>query len=376
MRDERDDTAAGFDLRTLGLVSGDAHVNEPRDLWSANLPPSLRSQAMRGIAAGDDGNWSLLFDTTVIDQNVGSEADRMRVADPAFRMSIMRQEGLVAEAVFPTVGLYVWMLTDPVGGAASCRVYNEWMAGGLARSPRFACAGLVPTWRLEDALAEVAWIAANGLRAVMLPAVAVPEWNHSRWEPLWKAITETGLPVVIHQGTGHSMFFYRGPGAGVANLLATQSMGPRTAALLATSGVLAAHPDLHVVFVEYNAGWIAWTMQTIDFYTESFRRYGSTPSGKPWVNPDLPEPPSFYLRRQVHATFQDDPIGIDNIGRTGAGMLLWGSDYPHEEGTYPHSQEVVARLAARLDRPSAEAVFRDNAASIFNFTSDVLRTPL
>ena len=281
MRDERDDTAAGFDLRTLGLVSGDAHVNEPRDLWSANLPPSLRSQAMRGIAAGDDGNWSLLFDTTVIDQNVGSEADRMRVADPAFRMSIMRQEGLVAEAVFPTVGLYVWMLTDPVGGAASCRVYNEWMAGGLARSPRFACAGLVPTWRLEDALAEVAWIAANGLRAVMLPAVAVPEWNHSRWEPLWKAITETGLPVVIHQGTGHSMFFYRGPGAGVANLLATQSMGPRTAALLATSGVLAAHPDLHVVFVEYNAGWIAWTMQTIDFYTESFRRYGSTPSGKP-----------------------------------------------------------------------------------------------
>ncbi len=121
-------------------------------------------------------------------------------------------------------------------------------------------------------------------------------------------------------------------------------MGPRAAALLATSGVLANHPDLHVVFVEFNTGWLGWTMQTLDFYTESFRRYGTTPSGKPWVNPELPEPPSHYLRRQVHATFQDDPIGLTNLAYTGADCLIWGSDYPHEEGTYPHSREVVARL--------------------------------
>jgi predicted TIM-barrel fold metal-dependent hydrolase len=329
---------------------------------------------MQGIAAGDDGNWSLLFDAAEVDQSAGYEADRMRMADADFRYSIMREEGIVAEAVFPTIGLYVWMLTDPGGGAASCRVYNEWMADGLARSPRFACAGLVPTWRLEDALAEVEWIASHGLRAVMLPAVAVPEWNHGQWAPLWSAIAETGLPVVMHQGTGHSMYFYRGPGAGVSNLLATQSMGPRAAALLATSGVLAAHPDLHVVFVEFNTGWLGWTMQTLDFYTEAFGRYGATPTGKPWINPALPEPPGFYLRRQIHATFQDDPIGITNIGHTGAEALMWGSDYPHEEGTYPHSRAVVERLASDLDRATMAAVFRENAARIFNFDQVVLTT--
>ena len=75
------------------------------------------------------------------------------------------------------------MLPDADVGAASCRVYNEWIADGLARSPRFKCAGLVPTWRVDDAVAEVEWIAAAGLAAFMLPAVAAPDWNHRTWAP-------------------------------------------------------------------------------------------------------------------------------------------------------------------------------------------------
>jgi len=353
---------------TIGCISGDAHVNEPRDLWSANLPGSLRDQAMRGLAAGDDGNWSVLLASDAVDQIVADDAERLRMNDPDHRLAVMRDEGIAGECIFPTIGLYVWMLTDPDGGAASCRVYNEWIASGLARSPRFRCAGLVPTWRVEDALAEVGWIADHDLAAVMLPATVAPEWNHPQWAPLWRAVEETGLPVVIHQGTGHSMFFYRGAGAGVANLLATQSMGPRAAGLLATSGVLAAHPGLHVVFVEFNAGWIAWTMQTLDYYTEAFGRYGTTPSGKPWINPTLPEPPSAYLARQVHATFQDDPVALHNVDLTGPDVLIWGSDYPHEEGTHPHSRAVVARLAAGLDAATARLVFRDTAARLFGFT--------
>ena len=362
--------------RGLGCVSADSHVNEPRDLWSANLPVALREQAMHGIRSGGDGAWELLFDSSSIDQQGTYEVDRLKMIDPEHRYAIMREEGIVAECVFPTVGLYVWMLQDPAGGAASCRVYNEWIAATLARSPRFKCAGLVPTRQIDAALAEVAWIADRGLGAVMLPAVAAPDWNHASWAPLWAAIAETGLPVVMHQGTGHSMYFYRGPGAGVTNLLATQSMGPRAVSLLATSGVLAAQPDLHVVFVEFNIGWLGWTMQTLDFYTTAFGRYGTTPTGKPWINPALPEPPSFYLRRQVHATFQDDPIGINNMAFTGVDALLWGSDYPHEEGTFPHSRDVVSRLTASMGADEAQRVFRDNVAHLFHISEEILSTPV
>jgi predicted TIM-barrel fold metal-dependent hydrolase len=332
---------------------------------------------MQGIEAGDDGNWELLFETERFDATATYEDERTRQSDPDHRLGVMRHEGIVAECIFPTIGLYVWMLNDAAGGAASCRVYNEWIADGLARSsPRFKCAGLVPTWRLDDALAEVAWIADAGLGAVMLPVVATPDWNHRDWAPLWRAVEETGLPVVMHQGTGHSMFFYRGAGAGVSNLLATQSMAPRTAALLANAGVLAEHPDLHVVFVEFNVGWLAWVMQTLDFYTESFAAYGTTPAGKKWINPELPEPPSSYLRRQVHATFQDDPVGIHNLALTGPGALMWGADYPHEEGTYPNSRAIVDRLAAAMDEADAALVFRDNAARLFRFSPEVLTTPV
>ncbi len=362
-------------LDHLGFVSGDSHVNEPRDLWHRNLPTKYRDQAMRGIEAGDDGNWTVVLEGQHIDKTTEYEVERMRAADPEHRLTVMAEEGIVGECIFPTLGLYVWMLTDPAGGAASCRVYNEWIADGLARSPRFKCAGLVPHWNVEDAMAEVEYIVDAGLGAVMVPAVATPDWNHRTWRPLWSTIAETRLPVVVHQGTGHSMHWYRGPGAGVANLLATQSMAPRMATLLATSGVLSANPDLNVVFVEYNVGWLAWTMQTVDYYQHAFGEMGYTDTGKKWINPELPEPPSYYMKRQIHGTFQDDPVAIDNIARTGPGALLWGSDYPHYEGTYPHSLETVARLAAPLSADDAAKVFRLNAIDLFRFDAQAL-TPL
>ena len=275
-------------LSRVGFVSGDSHVNEPRNLWRENLPSRFREQALRGIQAGDDGNWEVILEGHHIDKTSSEEVERMAVSDPDHRFRVMREEGIVGECIFPTIGLYVWMLNDPDGGAASCRVYNEWIADTLGRSPRFKCAGLVPTWRPEDAVAEVERIAEAGLGSVMMPGGRHTRLEPSSWEPLWSAIAASGLPAVVHQGTGHSMYFYRGPGAGVANLLATQSMAPRMAGLLATSGVLAANPDLHVVFVEYNVGWLAWAMNTLDYYQRRSAK-PATPrkarSGSTWSSP-------------------------------------------------------------------------------------------
>ncbi|MGE0880684.1 MAG: amidohydrolase family protein [Acidimicrobiia bacterium] len=372
---------------TIGLVSADSHVNEPRDLWLSNLPASMRDQAMRGIEARDDGGWELIFQGRHMAVGASGDDERLLVNDPAHRFAIMREEGIAGECVFPTIGLYVWMLTDPDGGQISCRIYNDWIADQLAsRSERFKCAGLVPTWRIDDAVAEIAHIASAGLGAIMLPAVAMPSYNHRDWDPVWAAAAETGLPIVMHQGTGHNMIWYRGPGATVANLLSTQSIGPRTAAMLATSGVLERHPDLHFVFVEYNAGWIAWMMDTIDYYNEAFSVMTTATQGsailsksdkppRPVIYPDLPEKPSFYVRRQIHATFQEDVVALNNLNLTGNDCVMWGSDYPHHEGTYPHSRESVDRLSRGLDDAATAAVFRDNAAHIFNFDPAVLAAP-
>ena len=195
---------------------------------------------------------------------------------------------------------------------------------------------------------------------MLLPLVGTPEWNLPHWEPLWAAIQETGIPAVMHQGTGHDMIFYRGWGSATANLLATQSMAPHAAALLSCGGVLERFPDLHVVMVEVNAGWMGWTMCTLDEYYLAHRDIG-------WTKPILAELPSHYLRRQVHATFQDDPIALHNVPFTGSDCLLWGNDYPHPESTYPNSNKVLDDLLADVDDDVARAVVFDNARRLFGF---------
>jgi predicted TIM-barrel fold metal-dependent hydrolase len=108
----------------------------------------------------------------------------------------------------------------------------------------------------------------------------------------------------------------------------------------------------------------------MDFYDSAFRRYDGfkrPASGKPTVYPDLSHPPSYYVKRQVHATFQKDLIGVGNVIASGAQALMWGNDFPHEEGTYPHSGKVVDEQAAFLSSDVAHRVFRENAIDVFKF---------
>jgi hypothetical protein len=138
-------------------------------------------------------------------------------------------------------------------------------------------------------------------------------------------------------------------------------MAPRTAALLATSGVLADHPKLHFVFVETNAAWVSWVMTCLDHYDQAFRQQVG------WVRPLLEEPPSFYVKRQIHGTFQRDDVAVAMAPYTGAQVALWGTDYPHTEGTYPHSREVVAEFCAKLSPADAQAMVFGTAADLFRF---------
>jgi predicted TIM-barrel fold metal-dependent hydrolase len=362
-----------MDIDRLPLISADSHVEEPPTFFVERLPMSMHAALPRGMRPETDT-------AEEFGRRIGSyerghvrhmQISRGRCNDPDGRFEVMREDGIAGECIYPTRALPVWTMTDADVGRACCQVYNDWVFETLeSRSPRFRCAALIPTFRIADAIAEVERVAGLGLGAAMLPLVGTPEYNHRDWEPLWSCIESTGLPVVMHQGTGHDMLFYRGLGAAVTNLLATQSMAPRTAALLTMSGVLDRHPELHFVFVETNAAWISWAMSTLDFYNEAFQQYEG------WVRPVLPEKPSHYLARQVHGTFQLDPVAVNNIRQTGAGPLLWGSDFPHAEGTYPRSRETVRRLFAGVELEAVTEMVAGNAARLFRFAPDVLSTPV
>src|SRR4051794_34529106 len=358
----------------LDKISADAHVDEPHDLWYERLPDAFRDRAPRRIQADDDGGWQLVVDDTPYgwvdvtpDEATRKESEREAAASIDVRYEMMRVDGINGEVIYPTIGLYAWNITDPAVGRACCEVYNDWILERLGGDPRIKLAIMLPTWDVDMAIGEIARLADHeSVAGLLLPLVGNPEWNLPVWTPLWHAIEETGKPVVMHQGTGHDMIFYRGWGSATTNLLTTQSMAPRAAGLLSCGGVLARHPDLHVVMVEVNAGWMAWTMSTLDEYYLAHRDIG-------WTKPILPELPSHYLRRQVHATFQDDPVAIHNIPLTGTDCLLWGNDFPHPESTYPNSNAVLDALLQHVSDDDADAVVFDNARRLFGF-SEAVRT--
>jgi predicted TIM-barrel fold metal-dependent hydrolase len=371
-----------MDIKTVPLISADSHVEEPPGLWFDELGESARRALPPEMYPATDSESAFARRIDAIGREhltkdeLEGERRRQELASLGTtsveaRYAIMREDGIAGECIYPTAGLYLWNMEDPETGKLCARIYNDWIFDLLeSRSDRFRCAALIPTWRIEDAMAEVERVANLGLAAFMLPLVGTPPYNHVDWEPLWSLIEETGRPVAMHQGSGHDMLFYRGRGASVSNLLATQSMAPRTAGLLTTSGVLADHPGLHFVFVETNAGWLSWAMSTLDHYNDAFKKNIG------WVRPVLPERPSYYMKRQLHGTFQIDEVAIAMIGMTGADALLWGSDYPHMEGTYPNSRRTVEKLLGDLDPADAEAIAHRSAARLFAFEPDVLETPV
>ena len=82
----------------------------------------------------------------------------------------------------------------------------------------------------------------------------------------------------------------------------------------------------------------------------------------------LQAPPGYYIRRQAKATFMWDPVAIANREFTGIECLMWGNDYPHEEGSFPHSQEWVSKQFAGIPEADIERMVRGNAREVFGFT--------
>jgi predicted TIM-barrel fold metal-dependent hydrolase len=356
----------------LPKISADAHVDEPHDLWYERLDADLRDQAPRRIQAAGDGGWSLVIDDNPVgwlgisaEEARANDEARAAAASPDVRLDMLRTDHVNGEIIYPTIGLYAWNIADPEVGRATCAVYNDWILERLQGIDRIKIAAMIPTWDVDMAIEEIQRVARNdSIGGLLLPLVGSPEWNMPEWEPLWAAIQETGRPAVMHQGSGHDMIFYRGWGSATTNLLATQSMAPRAAGLLSCSGILERHPDLHVVMVEVNAGWIAWAMSTLDEYYLAHSKIG-------WTKPMLQELPSHYIRRQLHATFQDDKVALHNIPMTGTDCLLWGNDYPHPESTYPESVKILGTLLENVSEADARAVVFDNAARIFGFPESV-----
>jgi predicted TIM-barrel fold metal-dependent hydrolase len=340
--------------------SGDSHFLERSDLYESILPPDLASRMPRAVKDDDEGWETVHIDGESFRRQLPKPAQEefyaasMRApgaGDVQLRLKDLDQEGIWGELVFPSLGMWNASIKDPGLLREGIRAANDWALEEIQdASPRFVVAAQLPMRVVADAADELQRVASLGAKAVFLPTTPPTEedYNRDSWEPLWEAADETGTVIAFHIGTDPIDLLsgelpgvtYRGPGGAVLNHTETTFSGQRAVMKMVASGALDRHPRLRVLVSEGGASWVPFLG---DRMNESYRQHGVM------VRPKLSRSPKEILYAQVYASFQHDETAVSALTANGYRNVMWGSDYPHLEGTYGHTQETLRDLFDGVD---------------------------
>ncbi|MCP1472359.1 putative TIM-barrel fold metal-dependent hydrolase [Sphingobium sp. OAS761] len=355
------------------VLSCDSHVVEPRTLWADNLPASMRD---KGLATRKDeknffveGNGKTLLKMQVADGVSGNE--KLGRFEIDLRIKDMIRDGVDAEVVYPTVGLMTSRLGDRDLEIASCVVYNDWVLDHF-KSHRdiFVPAAILPMCSIEDAATELKRCVDAGFATAMIPGRlpgAVPSYNSEQWDVLWNVAADARIPLILHAGTGGETTMERGNGAALINYMLS-GRGPIDAvAYLVSSGALDRFPNLTVATMECGSSYLNYLAEVLDEIYPAHLHY---------VRPKLSRKPSEIIAQQVKAAFSHDRSAVENRKVLGHETLMFATDYPHLEGSFPHSRAVIAENFRDIDITDSEKadILGLTAAKIFKIANPKVLT--
>ncbi|MFM9993118.1 MAG: amidohydrolase family protein, partial [Burkholderiaceae bacterium] len=262
-------------LKDFFIVSADSHVNEPHDLWLKRIAPQFRERVPQ-VQTDDKGRkWFVVegFRKSMIreaprDEQVSvdefkhlSEASGQRMeldrtkgamfqqrgAPSLDRYADMDYDGIDVEILFPNKGLTNWSSPDPALHVAMCQVYNDWaheIFGGSTRSFPTAC---VAPADVPACVAEIERVAKLGFHSVTMPPLVTGGngYNLPLFDPVWAALSETGMPVCFHAGTGKDPRTATGNGGAIINYVVhAMNTVLEPVVQLCSSGAFDRHPNL------------------------------------------------------------------------------------------------------------------------------------
>jgi predicted TIM-barrel fold metal-dependent hydrolase len=371
------------------IISADDHIDLPwlpQDLWQKRVPSAWRERAPRVVdtPAGPDwvcgdAHWdawggrkgaagAMGGRRLALERGGVLEPGVLRPTTTALRLADMDRDGVDATVMYgPIVPL---LIADPELRRVCYRAYNDWLAEFCATAPeRLIGAGLIPIDDPRSAADEVRYLEKVGLRTGMFLAARVerPLWDDA-WEPLWEAGAGTGIPIGFHLSGGLRTVVVGGakghhPGnMGVRVACSTIQMDEPLAAVI-FSGALERHPGLKIVLAETGIGWLPYMLERMD---DTYQKFVDAPDF--WAKQGglaITRPPSDYFHRQVWATFQTDHVGLRLLDVLGEDRVMWASDYPHADSTWPESQKAIEENFRDVPLPARRRVLCDNARELY-----------
>lgn len=361
----------------LWANSGDSHFLEPDDLWRARLPKDLAELVPRSEKDAD-GKWETVF--------VDGQAFRRRLPNISqeefyaashrapgagnveLRLKDLDEEGIWTELIFPSLGMWSSSFRTPKVLREALRVSNDWAKETIMDySPRLIPTAQVSTLDIQDACDELKRCGELGYKAVFMPVSPHPlqkDYNRDEWEPFWALAEDIGMVISFHIGTepidfttgGAPGATYRGPGGAVLNYTETTFGGQRAVMKLVASGALDRHPNLKVLVSEGGATWVPFVADRME---EGYRQHSMA------VRPKLKRTPKEIIYSQVYASFQHDESAVAAMTGMGYNNVMWGSDYPHMEGTYGHTQVTLHNLFDNVDQKVKDRIMHGTFEELF-----------
>ncbi|MGI9603442.1 MAG: amidohydrolase family protein [Acidimicrobiales bacterium] len=295
----------------------------------------------------------------------GYAAMRAGLTDGGRRGDDQDIDGLAAEVLYPGYFTMFGMRNHDLLIAME-QNYNDWLHQHCTASGgRLYGLAALPVQEPEAAVIELDRIIAMGYRGAILPSNAPKgrRYCDPDFDPLWARAQEAGLPLSFHVGCfSHIPAYLKHTGERdpIAVYSGTHTLIHDTLVELMCRGVCQRFPDLQFVVAEFNAGWIAHWLERVDQGWQ--REYGKNPSG-PAV-----EPVDEIWKRQFYATIEDDQPALRTRDLIGEDRLMWGSDYPHTDSTWPCSSDVLDEMFEDHSDSARQAITHDNVVKLYGLT--------
>ncbi len=357
------------------VISADSHITEPANTYVDYIDPKWKDKAPVLKDMGEAGD---LFFVDGMSKPVpmglvaaaGKPAEEIRVTgvhfkdmhrggwDPEARMADQDRDGVACEVIYPTVGMVLCNHKDFDYKKACFDAYNRWIAEYCSAHPtRLLGCGQTAMRSVEEGISDLESIRNLGLRGVMMPGnPAVEDYDSPVYDPFWERAIELGMPLSFHILTTRETSPTRGPAMnsflsiirGCQDIMGTLILG----------GVFERHPDLRVVCVEADAGWVPHYMYRMDHAYKRHRNW--LPAGQ-----KLSRLPSEYFSDCIYTTFQDDWVAFKSADMMNWKHLLWANDFPHSDSTWPWSQAMLAEHASQLSDEQRRAILCENVAELY-----------
>jgi predicted TIM-barrel fold metal-dependent hydrolase len=377
----------------LRFVDSDGHIFEHPD-----MVPALAQHAPREWSERIMHNWG----GTAFREERPAESVGSRLSDPMLRpgghqagprLDDMDSEGIDVSVLYPTLFLGIQNEPDAEFADVQCQAYNNWLSEHVARTDgRLWGAAVLPQQDIERSAREIRRAARlPGMKAAFIRPNPTEDWkpfHHSVYDPLWEAASDTGLPLGLHpflaadlpgacQGlrlneasdTTRAVTASRdalAPGmerSVTDNIFFTQAIANpfdmmNSLTFLVAGGVCERYPDLKLIFLESNGGWIVPWLERLDHHYDVFD----------WDVPVLKMAPSEYFKRQCWISFDTDESTLAftaNSDLVGADRIIWASDYPHPDAKIPGVTDELIKAIDGLTPEQQQQIAGGSAETLY-----------